>query len=94
MTVREPEFSDLDRVWMLRSWENDHAPRGEHGVLISEATDRNNMGAFELSEPLTDYVQKALIEGRELLKKKYGEDMLAYLTYHVQKKESARPSRT
>lgn len=87
VTVREPEFSDLDRAWMLRSWENDHAPRGSHGVLMSEATDRKNMGAFKLSEPVTDYAQKALIEGRDLLKKKYGEDMLSYLSFHVEMKD-------
>lgn len=86
VTVREPEFSDLDRVWLLRSWDDEHAPRGAHGVLMSEATDRKNMGTFELSEPATDYAQKAWIEGRERLKQMYGEDMLEYLTFHLRKK--------
>lgn len=92
VTVRESEYSDLDRGWLLHSWEQDHAPRGEHGILMSEATDRANMGEFELSEPVTDYAMKTYIDGRELLKKKYGEEMLEYLTFHVRKK-APKPER-
>lgn len=91
MTVRESEFADVDRAFLLRSWDQDHAPRGPHGWLMSEATDRKNMGQFELSEPETDFAQKAYVEGQALLKQKYGEDMLAYLTYRVQKK-TTRPT--
>lgn len=93
VTVREPEFSDLDRGWMLHSWEQEHAPRGEHGVLMSEATDRKNMGRFELTEPETDYAMKTYLDGLELLKKQYGEEMLRYLTFHVRKKNPVTPGR-
>lgn len=86
VTVHEPRFTVGEKMLLLQARRNALAPRGEHGWLMSEATDRKNMGRFEISEPADDYAQMALIEGRERLKAKYGEEMLAYKTFHVRKK--------
>lgn len=43
------------------------------------------MGRFKLSDPVTDFVMKAEAEGIEAAKKKYGDDMMRYLRFSVEK---------
>lgn len=51
---------------ILADWDAENAPRGEHGVLISEATDpaynpynMDAQGRF-VAEPVADYAQDAI----------------------------------
>lgn len=86
VTVHEPRFTQQEKLLLLASMRRDREPRGEHGWRMSEATSPANMGRFQISEPLTDYAQQALIKGRDGLEKKYGKEMLEYLAFRVVKK--------
>ena len=66
VTVREPEYNDRDRAHLLADWDAENAPRGAHGVLVSEATDPkynpyalDAAGSF-VAEPVVDYAQAAI----------------------------------
>lgn len=48
-------------------------PRGTHGWLISEATDRKNMGRFKVPPPTTDFAAQALHDAQAAWKSQYGE---------------------
>lgn len=78
VTVREAEFSAWDRAVLLADRAEARAPRGHHGILMSEATARENFGRFVVPEPTTDLAAKALREAREAWKEQHGstEDLL------------------
>ena len=84
VTVREPEFSHLDRKWLLDSLKRAREPRGSHGWPISEATARENMGRFVVPQPTTDFAKKALVEAQEKASKEHGEDAMKYLLFQVE----------
>lgn len=80
MTTREPEFNDRDRAVILADYDEEHAPRGSHGVRISEATDASNnplsteaTGRF-VAVPYTDYAQDALDKARKARRDAVGDD--------------------
>lgn len=80
MTTREPEFNDRDRAVILADYDEEHAPRGSHGVLISEATDPKNnplspaaTGRF-VWEPVADFAQDALNKTRDERRKAVGDE--------------------
>lgn len=86
ITVREPEFSFLDRRWMLDSREQEQAPRSSTGWLMSVATDPANQGKFFTPPPTVDFAEKAAIEGREEMEKIYkGKIPLGALKLKVEK---------
>lgn len=88
ITVREPEFSFLDRKWMLDSREADHVPRSSTGWLMSEATDPANQGKFYTPPPTVDFAKLAEIKGKEEAKKIYeGKIPLDALIHRVEKKD-------
>lgn len=79
MTTREPEFNDRDRAVILADYDEEHAPRGSHGVLISEATDPKNnplstaaTGRF-VAAPRADYAQDALDKARKARRDEVGD---------------------
>lgn len=47
------------------------APRGRHGLLLSEATDPKNRGKFKVPLPITDFAQKALDDFQDRYKREY-----------------------
>ena len=74
--MREAEYSDRDRALLLADLDAEHAPRGPHGVRISEATDAkynpyspDAEGTF-VAEPLVDYAQAAIDRAVEARRKK------------------------
>jgi len=70
VTTREPEF-DLWQVALLTgSHEIESAPRGPHGVLMSEATDPANQFRYKV-RTFTDYAEKAIGDHEERLDKQY-----------------------
>lgn len=60
MTVREAEFSDIDRLALLASKWADGRPRGEHGILLEDAMSPENQFAYEATKPVEDYAQSAV----------------------------------
>lgn len=88
ITVRESEFTDMDRRWLSESFAQDQAPRGSHGWLMSEATDPANQGKFFVGPPTLDFAAKAEIEAREEAEKIYkGKIPLGALKFRVEKKD-------
>lgn len=88
ITVREPEFSDLDRRWLSDSLAQEQAPRGSHGWLMTEATDPANQGRFFVGPPTVDFAAKAEIEARDEAEKIYkGKIPLGALKFRVEKKD-------
>ncbi len=88
ITVREPEFSHLDRAWLADSLKQEQAPRGSHGWLMSEATDPANQGKFFVGPPTVDFAARAEIEAREEAEKVYkGKIPLGALKFRVEKKD-------
>ena len=85
VSVTEPRFTRVEVARLIAARRKANAPRGEHGHLLSEATDKKNMGRFKLSEPITDFAMKAEAEGIAAAKKKYGDDMMRYLRFSVEK---------
>lgn len=71
ITVREPEYSHLDRSWMLESRRRDAEPRGRHGWLMSEATDPANRAKFFVPPPTVDFAEVAHAKAKEDAQKIY-----------------------
>ena len=69
ITVKESEFSELDRSLLLASLQAEREPRSDTGWLLSEATDPKNQGKFYAEQPAVDFSKKALLEGREAAEK-------------------------
>lgn len=88
ITVRESEYSHLDRRWLSDLLEQEQAERGSHGWLMSEATDPANQGKFFVGPPTVDFAAKAEIEGREEMEKMYkGKFPLGALKLRVEKRD-------
>lgn len=85
VSVTEPRFTRVEVARLIAARRKANEPRGEHGWPLSEATDKKNMGRFRLGEPVTDFAAKAEAEGIKSAKKKYGDDMMSYLRFRVEK---------
>lgn len=69
VTVQEPRFAPGDKALLLASRRADRAPRGRHGLLLSEATDPKNQFVYRVKPPITDWAQKAInVKKAEFLK--------------------------
>ncbi|MEI3845317.1 MULTISPECIES: hypothetical protein [unclassified Microbacterium] len=89
MTVREPEFSEWDRAVLLADLAEERAPRGSHGVLLSEAMDPKNQfaGSWVVEGPMKDWAEIARrAHIREYEKQNPGVDMTG-LHFRVRKKD-------
>lgn len=88
VTVREPEYTFLDRAWLLDSWKQANVPRGSHGWPMSVATDPANQGKFFVGLPAVDFAAKAEIEAKEDAEKAYkGKIPLGALKFQVEKRD-------
>lgn len=88
ITVREPEYSHLDRRWLRDSFEQDSAQRSSTGWLMSEATDPANRYKFYTPPPATDFAKLAEIKGKEEAKAAYeGKIPLDALIHRVEMKD-------
>jgi hypothetical protein len=84
VTLREPEFSPDDVALLLASRLKDARPRGQHGVLLSEATDPGSRGQWEVPAPTTDFAQQALNRAQDEYKKRWGDRAdMSVLLWHV-----------
>jgi hypothetical protein len=88
VTVREPEYSDLDRKWLLRSREVENEPRGPHGVPISLATDPANRGKFSVPPPSVDFAAWEMSKARAVAEKTYKDKIpMDALRFEVQMRD-------
>lgn len=84
VSFAEARFTPAEVGALLAARRTANEPRSRTGWKLSEATDKKNMGRFKLSDPLTDFALKAQVEGMEAAEKKYGEQMLKYLSFRVE----------
>lgn len=86
VTVRESEFSFMDRVWLLDSRAQESVQRGSHGIPIEEATDPANRGKFVVPLPTTDFAAKALNDMQKAYRDAYGDRAgMDHLLWRVEK---------
>ena len=69
VTVRESEYNDRDRALIAASWRADQAPRGRHGIPLSEAMDPANQFAYEAVGPREDFAQSAINKAQDAFEK-------------------------
>ncbi len=83
MTVRESEYNDRDRALIAASWRADQAPRGRHGILMSEAMDPANQFAYEAVGPREDFAQSAINKAEAELESTRSKDDHRSLSFGV-----------
>lgn len=88
VTVREPEFSDVDVAMLLADYERQHLPRGRHGIPLAEAMDPVNQFAYEVPPPSTDWAQKAQNDAEEAYKKSYPQADMGSLLFRVKRRDA------
>lgn len=71
VTVREPEWSPDDVAALLASRREQFAPRGSHGILISESTDPALKDAWEVDLPTRDFATALLHASQDTYFKQY-----------------------
>lgn len=74
MSVCEPRFTPSEVAVLLASRRAENAPRGRHGHLLSEATDPESQGQWNVDLPATDFAQKRLNQEQDAYRKRWGED--------------------
>ena len=87
VSFAEARFTPTEVGKLLAARRSGMEPRGSHGWKLSEATDPKNMGRFKLGVPTTDFAAKAEAEGLESARKRYGEQMMKYLLFRVEKND-------
>lgn len=85
VTVTQPRFTPRERAVLLASRRAEQARRGQHGQLMSEATDPKNQFAYQARGPITDWAQKKLDEAEDAYKKKYPDADMGSLHFWVEK---------
>lgn len=85
VTVQEPRFTVAEKMLLIQARRKARAPRGEHGWLMSEATDPKNFGRFKALQPTTDLVAKTIGDAVEAWEQKNGEGSAKYLMFGVEK---------
>lgn len=95
VTVREPEFDDRDRALLLADYEAERAPRGSHGLLLSETTDPAYQYDWETPLPTMDFAAEALRKTQDAYKKAYPDADMSALLWTVRRRDrdGRRPTR-
>lgn len=89
ITTREPEFSAADRANLIASVEAEKAPRGAHGLPISETTDPASQYEWEIPLPTLDFAQAKLDAAVAAYKKQYPDADTNALLWRVLRKSGA-----
>lgn len=84
VTVSEPRFTPAERALLLAARRRSREPRGPHGLLMSEATDRKNFGRFKVPPPVTDLAAKAIGEAMDEWEKTHGDGSARYLLFRAE----------
>jgi hypothetical protein len=85
VTVTQSRFTPRERALLLASRREANAPRGRHGLLMSEATDAKNQFAYTARGPITDWAQKRLDDFEDAYKKKHPTADMGSLHFWVEK---------
>ena len=94
VTVSEARFTVAEKMLLIEARRRARAPRGEHGWLMSDATDPKNAGRIEVGLPYTDLVAQAIGEAAEAWEKDNGEGSSRYLIFNAELKDSSASSRS
>lgn len=84
VTIRESEFSDWDRALLMSDRAKQRAPRGSHGLLLSETTDPDNQFAYKTKPPITDWAEKALRDAKKAYQKEWPSADMGALLWEVE----------
>lgn len=84
VTVREAEFSAWDRAVLIADRAHALAPRGDHGLLLSETTDPANQGRYTVPLPTVDFAAKKLADEKKKYAKQWGDDALTGTLWRVE----------
>lgn len=87
VSVSEPRFTRDEVALLLASRRAEGAPRGEHGLLLSEAMDPANQFAFEATDPVMDWAQKTLNAARDAYRKKFPKSDMSAVHIRVRKRD-------
>ncbi|WP_157534372.1 hypothetical protein [Microbacterium sp. Leaf320] len=87
VSVTESRFTPLEVARLLASRRAEKAPRGSHGVLISDATDPKNKDAFTVPLPITDFAGKALRKTQDAYEKRWGKEAMHDTLWRVEMKD-------
>jgi len=64
VSATEPRFTKEQVALLLASRRAESAPRGDHGLLLSETTDLANQFAYKVPDPIKDWAQVAVDKKR------------------------------
>lgn len=84
VTVQEPRFTVTEKALLLAARRSSLAPRGAHGLLLSEATDAANQFAYRVPPPTRDWAQAKLNEARSAYAKAYPDADMDSLLFRVE----------
>lgn len=86
VTVTESRFTRQEKVLLLASRRADAAPRGRHGLLLSETTDPENQFKFRVPFPTTDWAQAEVDKAEAAYRAKYPKAPMGALIWRAEKK--------
>lgn len=84
VTVREAEFSSWDRAVLLADRARALAPRGAHGLLLSETTNPENAGRYTVPLPTVDFAAKKLAAEKKKYAQQWGDESLTGTLWRVE----------
>lgn len=87
VSATESRFTPREVACLLASRRAENAPRGSHGLLLSEATDPANKDTFTVPLPITDFAAKALRREQEAYEKRWGKDSMHDTLWRVQMRD-------
>jgi hypothetical protein len=85
ISVTESRFTPRDVAVLLASRRAERAPRGSHGMLLSETTDPANTYAYKAALPTTDFAAKALADAQKAYRTEFPDAQLESLLWRVEK---------
>lgn len=86
VAVTEPRFTRHEKALLLASRRAEKAPRGRHGLLLSETTDTKNQFAYRVPPPQRDYAQAAIDKAEAEYRKRYPDAPMGALLWRAEKK--------
>ena len=85
VTVREPEFTDHERVALFASHGYEHAAKSGTGHPLSDATDPASQGKWAVPLPTLDFAQDALNKAQAVYKEQYPNADMSALLWRVER---------
>ncbi len=87
VSATQSRFTPVEVARLLASRRAENAPRGSHGLLLSEATDPANKDAFTVPMPITDFASQRLRREQDAYQGRWGEDAMHDTLWRVQMKD-------